>query len=119
MHYLIVYGKEELKQFEKWKLDIKNREQFYRVSSNDVGMGIFDFKIEDRCGDNVYHVLEENEALKYYGGSSLYLNEIYCTKNVDSDSIINLYGACVRKYTPFLEIGLSNYDFKNISDKCY
>lgn len=114
MHYLIVYSKEEAKEFEEWKLAIKNRPQFYYVLLDDSGMGFIDFKIEDKCGDNVYHVLEEKEALKYYGGSALYLNEIYCTEKVDANKIKKLYWTCVRKYTPFIQIGLSQYIFKDV-----
>lgn len=114
MHYLIVYSKEEAKEFEEWKLAIKNRPQFYYVLLDDSGMGIIDFKIEDKCGDNVYHVLEEKEALKYYGGSALYLNEIYCTEKVDANKIKKLYWTCVRKHTPFRQIGLSQYIFKDV-----
>lgn len=117
MHYLIVYGKEEAEEFESWKLSIKNKPHFYRVTEYDGGMGMLDFKIENKLNDDVYHVLEESEALKYYGGSALYLNEIYCTKNVHDDAIRRLYEACIRKYTPFLEIGLSNHRFKNVIEE--
>ena len=112
MHYLIVYNSEEAKEFEEWKLAIKNSSQFYYVLLDDNGMGFVDFKIEEKIGDNVYHVLEESEALKYYGGSALYLNEIYCTEKVDVDKIKKLYWTCVRKHTPFRQIGLSEYRFK-------
>ena len=31
MHYLIVYGENESKEFEEWKIAVRNRHQFYKV----------------------------------------------------------------------------------------
>lgn len=117
MHYLIVYGKEEENEFKEWKDAIRNRQQFYSTRICNGGMGIMEFKIENKLNDDVYLVLEESEALKYYGGCALYLNEIYCTNSVDDDAIRKLYEACIRKYTPFVEIGLIKYNFKNVIEE--
>ena len=117
MEYLIVYGEKEREEFELWKLSLKNREAYFhcRAEKDLYGIGLNALLVEDLLTKNRYYVLEEYEALKYYGGSALCLHNIYCTESVDIYEIKKLYESCIRIYDPLLGVGLGRYNLKGMT----
>jgi len=109
--YLLIYNKKYKEEIETWKLGL-SRDRYY--IRKDDEFQIDKIYIEDICNNNIYYILEESDALKYYGGSCFYINHIYCTDDVDNEAIYKLYKTCIRRFNPITDIGLSNFDFKQV-----
>lgn len=94
--------------------DIIYGENRFKIYSSLNNVGVDGLIIEDNETKNVYYMFLEKEALKYCGRSSLYLNEIYCSKSVNKEGILKLYEPCVRNKDLLFPIGLDHWNFNEI-----
>ena len=107
---------------EKYNKEIIYGENRFNINSSLSDAGIDGLRIEDNETKNVYYLFLEENALKYCGRSSLYLNKIYHINSICEDSVLKLlrlYEPCIRNNDLLFDIGLNHWDFCELLPKTW